>query len=282
MIVSGPTSCGKTHFMKNVLQQIGRLCSPSPERIVWLYRRWQPLYEEIQRTVLPRVEFIRGIPFDLEREDFFDPNIRNMILLDDLMSKSAKDSRINLFTEGNWKPIACWECGVVFAHIRGLEAHSQQGCGKKNVIALPMTGKNVEDALSGFAVTVCCADDLPSYVSDRPRTLVVNTDNCDQKGSHSVAFHFPASGPPEFVDSLGRLPETYQRYFRNVLIVDGPQYCVVSNQIQPDDSDTCGLYCIYYMYVKLRCRGLMMKDIINNFSSTDLTKNDSKLVAIFG
>ncbi|CAC5391976.1 unnamed protein product [Mytilus coruscus] len=102
MIVSGPTSCGKTHFMKNLLQQIERLCSPSPERIVWLYKRWQPLYEEIQRTVLPCVEFIRGIPFDLERDDFFDPHIRNMILLDDFMSTSAKDSRINdLFTEGS-------------------------------------------------------------------------------------------------------------------------------------------------------------------------------------
>ncbi|CAC5390891.1 unnamed protein product [Mytilus coruscus] len=140
-----------------------------------------------------------------------------------------------------------------------------------------MTGKDVEEALSGLPVAVCCAEDLPSYVSDRPRTFVVNTDNCDQEGSHWVAFHFPASGPLEFFDSLGRLPETYQRYFRYVLIVNGPEHCVVGNQIQPDDSDTCGLYCIYY--VKLRCRGLEMKDIINNFSSTDLIKNDSKLVA---
>ncbi|CAC5405126.1 unnamed protein product [Mytilus coruscus] len=176
--------------------------------------------------------------------------------------------------------IACRDCGVVFAHIRGLEAHSQQGCGKKNVIALPMTGKDVEDALSGLPVTVCCADDLPPYLSDRPRTYVVNTDNFDHKGSHWVAFHFSASGPPDYFYSLGQLPETYQRYFRNLLIVNGPQYCVVSHQIQPDDSDTCGLYCIYY--VKLRCQGLKMKDIFNNFSSTDLIKNDSKLVAIFG
>ncbi|CAC5424530.1 unnamed protein product [Mytilus coruscus] len=168
-----------------------------------------------------------------------------MIILDDLMSTSAKDSRINdLFTEGSrhrnlsveprnhpdcaqrscisvkeiprhkterWRTtispihlktiyrshqkktlpissedseiqeylIACRDCGVVFAHIRGLEAHSQQGCGKKNVIALPMTGKDVEDTSSGLPVTVCCADDLPTYVSDKPRTFVVNTDNCD-------------------------------------------------------------------------------------------------------
>ncbi|CAC5359072.1 unnamed protein product [Mytilus coruscus] len=306
MIVSGPPSCGKTHFMKNMLQQIKRLCSPYPERIVWLYKRWRPLYEEIQRTVLPRIEFIRGIPFDLEKDDFFDPNIRNMILLYDLMSTSAKDSRIkDLLTEGSQhrnlsvvvlnqnlyfgkdptqrrncpylilfnnpidrQPImtlgqqmypsrvdffirkfeeatrtpfgyllvdlkartpeasrfrtevlhigkgdsaaqdekmeddrfsdtfednisisseediadettnassssedserredliACRDCGVVFAHLRALEAHSQQGCGKKINIAFPMTGKDVEDALSGLPVTVCCAEDLPSY-----------------------------------------------------------------------------------------------------------------------
>ena len=72
----------------------------------------------------------------------------------------------------------------------------------------------------------------------------------------------------------------YQRYFRNVLIVNGPEYCVVCNQIQLDDSNTCGLYCIYY--VKLRCRGHEMNDIINTFSSTDLIENDCKLIALFG
>jgi hypothetical protein len=29
-----------------------------------LYKRWQPLYDEISRTVIPRVEFVRGIPYD--------------------------------------------------------------------------------------------------------------------------------------------------------------------------------------------------------------------------
>jgi hypothetical protein len=28
------------------------LCEPVPERIVWLYKRWQPLYDEISRTVV--------------------------------------------------------------------------------------------------------------------------------------------------------------------------------------------------------------------------------------
>ena len=39
---------------------------------------------------------------DLNSDDFFDPRIRNVIVLDDLMSTTTKDPRINdLFTEGS-------------------------------------------------------------------------------------------------------------------------------------------------------------------------------------
>ena len=39
---------------------------------------------------------------DLDGDDLFDPRIRNVIVLDHLMSIAAKDPRINdLFTEGS-------------------------------------------------------------------------------------------------------------------------------------------------------------------------------------
>jgi hypothetical protein len=54
----------------------------------------------ISRTVVPRVEFVRRIPYDLEGDHYFDPRIRNVIVLDDLMSTAAKDPTINdLFTD---------------------------------------------------------------------------------------------------------------------------------------------------------------------------------------
>lgn len=72
-----------------------------PERIVWLYKRWQPLYDVIQCTVYPKVEFIQGIPLDLDQDSFIDPKTRNLVILEDLMSTDSKDSRVNeLFTEG--------------------------------------------------------------------------------------------------------------------------------------------------------------------------------------
>lgn len=100
MICSGPTSCGKTFLVTKVLQENGTRIHSPPQRIVWLYRRWQPLYDVIRRTVHPKVEFIQGIPIDLDKDSFLDPRMRNLIVLDDFMS--VKDARINdLFTEGS-------------------------------------------------------------------------------------------------------------------------------------------------------------------------------------
>ncbi|MES9883688.1 MAG: C2H2-type zinc finger protein [Sedimenticola sp.] len=100
MIVSGPTSSGKSFLVKRILQHNLTIVHPPAQRIIWLYRRWQPLYDVIRATVTPRVEFIQGIPLHIETDTFFDPAIRNMVVLDDLMS--VKDNRINdLFTEGS-------------------------------------------------------------------------------------------------------------------------------------------------------------------------------------
>ncbi|CAC5400724.1 unnamed protein product [Mytilus coruscus] len=169
--------------------------------------------------------------------------------------------------------IACRDCGLVFAHYHGLEDHY---CGKKS-IRLPMSGEALEEILSGTSATVCCADDLPAYVSDRLKTYVVNMDNCNQEGTHWMTFHFPISRPPELF--LLTRKSTYQQHFRNVLIVNGPQYRFSRCQIQPDFSETCGLYFAYY--VKMRCQSIKMEDYMNDFSSDDLAVNDRTLIALF-
>jgi hypothetical protein len=101
-ILSGPSSCGKTYLVKNILQNVKNLCDPVPERIIWLYKRWQPMYDEIKTTVWPNIELEQGIPLDLEKDSYLDPTVRNMIALDDLMTTASKDPRItDLFTEGS-------------------------------------------------------------------------------------------------------------------------------------------------------------------------------------
>lgn len=99
-IFSGPTSCGKTFLVKKILQN--HKITPWPQRIIWIYRRWQPLYDEIKRTVWPNVEFVQGIPIDIDKDSYLNPAIRNLVVLDDVMASSSKDSRVTeLFTEGS-------------------------------------------------------------------------------------------------------------------------------------------------------------------------------------
>ena len=99
--MTGPTSCGKSTFVKDVLKDNRRLILPQIQRIIWLYKRWQPLYNEIQQSVMPRVEFIQGIPENIQSDDFIQPHKRNLIVIDDLANE-CMDSRINdLFTVGS-------------------------------------------------------------------------------------------------------------------------------------------------------------------------------------
>lgn len=93
---------GKTYFVVELLQRAQTKIQPSPQRIIWLYKRWQPLYDVIRTTVVPRVEFIKGMPENLEKEDFLNTEIRNLIVLDDMVAEAAKDQRVtDLFTEGS-------------------------------------------------------------------------------------------------------------------------------------------------------------------------------------
>ena len=98
---------GTNLVWQDVLREIvvancmSKICPP-PKRILWLYNRWQHLYDIIKASVSPTVEFIHGIPLDLEQDSFVLPGTRNLVILDDLMSTAAKDTRINeLFTEGS-------------------------------------------------------------------------------------------------------------------------------------------------------------------------------------
>lgn len=49
--ISGPTCCSKTYFCKMLLQHCLKMIWPPPGRIVWLYKRWQPLYGVIQNSL---------------------------------------------------------------------------------------------------------------------------------------------------------------------------------------------------------------------------------------
>ena len=102
MIVVGPSQCGKTHFIHQLLtHKCITYPDKKPVRVCWYYNQWQPKYDEIQRDLRGKIRFVQGVP-ELE-EDLSDikTSRHTILVLDDLMAE-AKDSPVvsKLFTQG--------------------------------------------------------------------------------------------------------------------------------------------------------------------------------------
>ena len=95
-LVAGPTCCGKSQFVKCLLESGEDLIEGAPENIIWCYGIYQPAYDEMQRNI-PNITFVEGVPSDLE--SMINPSIRNLVVIDDLMHELSNDQRItSLFT----------------------------------------------------------------------------------------------------------------------------------------------------------------------------------------
>ena len=92
--VAGPSCCGKTELIQNILQNLNTLVDKQIDRIVLCYNEWQDKYEILKYMERP-IEFVQGT---VNINDF-DNSINNLIILDDLMSKCKESSDIlDLFT----------------------------------------------------------------------------------------------------------------------------------------------------------------------------------------
>ena len=98
MIVPDPTMSGKSTWMKQLL--LSDLITPPPNRIVWLYKRWQSLYDELKDQV-PHLEFIQGIPDNLNSDTFLNEQERTFVFTKDLMKDATENKDVReLFVEG--------------------------------------------------------------------------------------------------------------------------------------------------------------------------------------
>ena len=97
--MAGPTSCGKTQFVKRLTEEGEHVVNGSAEKIIWLYGEYQPAYMELS-SKFPHILFMEGIPENLN--EYIDPKFRNLIVIDDLMSETGGDKKVtNLFTKGS-------------------------------------------------------------------------------------------------------------------------------------------------------------------------------------
>jgi hypothetical protein len=87
-IVAGPTGCGKSVFTFKFISEVQNIISPPPEKIMYCYSIYQPLFDQF-----PSVVFNDGLP-DISQ---FDGKHRYLLILDDMMTQ-VNDSVSDLFT----------------------------------------------------------------------------------------------------------------------------------------------------------------------------------------
>ena len=86
-LIAGPTGSGKSVFVSQLILAGEQMIQGAPERIVWCYGEYQPLYSELGVQV-PHLEFVEGLDFNI------DPTKRTLIIIDDLMSETVNDKRL--------------------------------------------------------------------------------------------------------------------------------------------------------------------------------------------
>ena len=101
MLVVGPTQCGKTYFVQQLLT---KNCIEYPDekstQIYWFYNQWQPRYDALKRALKKKIQFTQGLPNLSEDLNEINPEYNNILVFDDLMSQAIDSPGLSqLFTQ---------------------------------------------------------------------------------------------------------------------------------------------------------------------------------------
>merc|ERR1711954_466327 len=95
LFVTGPSRCGKTVYVSKLLENIHNFSKLSPTKVLYIYKVWQPKYDEIMSL---------GVNF-MEDNDNVVNNIKSnfnqesmIVIFDDLIGSSSLKNIANLFT----------------------------------------------------------------------------------------------------------------------------------------------------------------------------------------
>ena len=95
LFITGPSRCGKTFFVCDLLQNIKTFCKSPPSTIIYIYKVWQSKFDEINHLV---DAFINDTENVLENiNDYINTN-PILIIFDDLIQSKSLKAISSLFT----------------------------------------------------------------------------------------------------------------------------------------------------------------------------------------
>jgi len=100
MILSGPSSSGKSYWLYKLFLNIDNILTKVPNRIVFCYQYWQTdLYPALEHIVKQRISFIKGLPENIETE--LQNSNNTLLIIDDLQNElKNREDILNVFTRG--------------------------------------------------------------------------------------------------------------------------------------------------------------------------------------
>jgi len=113
-------------------------------------------------------------------------------------------------------------------------------------------------------------DCLP-VVSAFPAAYIANTEPRTKPGAHWIAMYFDQDRNGDYFDSYGRIPLPK---FKSFLDKYALEWQYNNKQLQTPLTSTCGQYCIYFLYQ--RVREMPLQKILNRFVE-DTLKNDEMI-----
>ena len=99
MLITGPTSCGKSQLVFELMRNIDALITPKVESVTYCYSQWQSGYAEFQE----KVNFHSGL---LSEDEMLRANSsanppHSLVIVDDLTTKEDIATVSRMFTEGS-------------------------------------------------------------------------------------------------------------------------------------------------------------------------------------
>ena len=96
MVLAGPTSCGKTTFIKNMIVTANERFEDPPSRFLYFYNRYQPIFAQLEEMDI-NIDFIHGMPTLSQIEDHLMEDEDLTLIFDDIANYMSK-ATVEIFT----------------------------------------------------------------------------------------------------------------------------------------------------------------------------------------
>ena len=95
LFISGPSRCGKTFFVADLLQNIQTFAKQPPSQVIYIYKVWQTKFDEMKSVVHIFMQDEKNI---IDKIKEYATGVPILIVFDDMINSSSLSDLASLFT----------------------------------------------------------------------------------------------------------------------------------------------------------------------------------------